>query len=68
MIPQVHYLAPRRPLPSCSDAGGAITPKVTEVTCPDCRGALPFALADFRRAYLALAWAVAGRVLARRAR
>jgi len=55
--PPVHYLASRRLLPACS-VTGAVTPAFWEVTCPDCLVSLPFALAQFRQAYVQLWWSL----------
>lgn len=54
----IHFLGPRGVFPACSFEAGTITPRVGEVTCPQCRTGLPFVMADFQRAWLALARAV----------
>lgn len=57
--PPVHFLASGRALPPCSlREDEAISPAFWEVTCPDCLISLPFALAQFRQAYLQLAQAL----------
>lgn len=65
--PLVHYLSSGRALPPCSDRG-AVSPAFWDVTCPDCLISLPFALAQFRHAYLQLFQALVSELRPRRRR